>query len=59
MGIFSKIINHTKYTKYRKIRDNAYREVKKHLKDEDSTVYRYWMNVYLIYSKKCLELASK
>lgn len=57
MNIFTKTKNNLTYSYYRKQREKAFVETKKHLKDSDDTEFRYWTNQYLKYCKKCLELS--
>ena len=56
MNIFTKTKKDIQYAYYRKQREKAFNETKKHLADADDTEFRYWNNEYLKYCKKCLEL---
>lgn len=56
MNIVTKTINNLRYAKYRKLRDMAFLEMKKHEKDVDSTEWKYWTLVGLDSMQKCIEI---
>ena len=55
-NMFNRVKNNMEYAKWRKIRVESEKEMKKHLFDDDTTEYKYWAARYSLALKKCIEL---
>jgi len=53
MNIIKRISNNLKYAKYRKLRDKALYEMKKHEYDTDKTEWIHWASIGMESIKKC------